>query len=394
VSGRAWDDRAASRPENPSMSWQVPVRTSTHYEVTTVDGIFDSDDTTLLAGGTAPGRRLVLLDSGVPQVWRDRVVAHFSRYGVRAHVVVVPGGERCKEGRVLWQILDELRRFGLDRRNEPVIVIGGGAVLDLGGFAASIYRRGVPYLRVPTTLLAYVDASVGIKTGINLAGSKNLVGAFWPPIGVVLDRSFFTSLSDAQLSSGLGEVLKLGVGTDRLTFDLLDCYADRVMRERFQDRDGAELLSRSVQVMLHELAGNLYEDELCRSVDLGHTFSQPFEMRHDPLPHGYAVAVDVFISCVLANERGLFTDAELARVLSVMQRLRMPLVPGRLAFEDMWDSLLDRVQHRGGFQRVPLPERIGSCVFVNDVSPHELGDTVTRVCSFAFAEAEWADDAV
>lgn len=394
MSEEAWDDRAAGQLESPATRWHVPVRTTTHYEVTTADGIFDSDDTTLLAGGTAPGRRLVLIDSGVPQVWRDRVVAYFARHGVRAYVVVVPGGERCKEGRVLWQILDELRRFGLDRRNEPVIVVGGGAVLDVGGFAASIYRRGVPYLRVPTTLLAYVDASIGIKTGINLAGSKNLVGAFRPPIGVVLDRSFFTSLSNAQLSSGLGEVLKLGVGTDRLTFDLLDRYAGRVLRERFQDQEGAELLSRSVEVMLRELTGNLYEDELCRSVDLGHTFSQPLEMNDDPLPHGHAVAVDVLLSCVLANERGLFTGTELERVLRVMQWLRMPLAPRRLAFDDLWGSLLDRVQHRGGRQRVPLPDRIGSCVFVNDVSPLELADTVTRVCSFAFADAERADDAV
>ncbi len=160
-----------------------------------------------------------------------KINKYFKDAGVETKTVLLRGGEACKTMATVGKLVSSFEAFQLNRRTQPVIVFGGGAVLDVAGFAASIYRRGVPFIRIPTTLLAYVDASVGIKTGINFGVIKNLLGAFMPPYAVFLDRCFLNSLARKEVASGLGEILKLAVGCDATLIDALELMRPLSQRE-------------------------------------------------------------------------------------------------------------------------------------------------------------------
>ncbi|MGL5829427.1 MAG: hypothetical protein ACRC0L_07645, partial [Angustibacter sp.] len=158
-----------------STAWQVTADSQQSYEVAVSEPLLHPDNMDLISAGRTPGRRLVFIDDGLPEAWPDQFRAYFAAHSVIPTIRVVPGGEDCKTLDSVRLLLEEMHAFDVDRRHEPVIVVGGGALLDAAGFAAAIYRRGVPFIRVPTTLLAYVDASVGIKTGVNFGIGKNLV---------------------------------------------------------------------------------------------------------------------------------------------------------------------------------------------------------------------------
>ena len=354
--------------------WRVSDDESRHYEIRTAEPLLDADSVDLLSGGHVPGRRFVILDNGVPPWWREQLSTYFRRHGVDIHLMALQGGEACKEMTVVLRIIEEVEAFGLDRRNEPIIVIGGGAVLDVGGFAASIYRRGVPYIRVPTTLVGYVDAAVGIKTAVNFGGLKNLIGTFSAPYLVLLDRAFLRSLPSRAVSSGLGEILKLGLGCDEQIFVLLEREAGILAEGGLGTASALRLLTRSIEVMLRELHPNLHESNLSRAVDLGHTFSQVFEMigGGGALGHGEAVSLDLGISAILSAHRGLLSESELLRLARLMSQLGLPTTLPEMATEALWRSVLERKRHRGGQQRIPLPRRLGECVFVDDITPDEL----------------------
>jgi 3-dehydroquinate synthase len=293
-----------------------------------------------------------------------------------ARILIVEGGERCKRPEMIFEIIDEFEKFGLVRRSEPVLIIGGGALMDAVSLAAAIYRRGVPFIKVPTTLLAYVDASIGIKTAINFNGKKNLVGSFSAPLAVLLDRGFFRTLPSREISSGLSEILKLGIGCDEELFYHLEALTPEVIFEdKFQSQD-AMILTRAIEVMIRELEPNIHENNLCRAVDLGHTFSQVFEMSfgEDALRHGEAVALDLNLSCIVANQRGLLDDHSLRRVAMLTETLGLPTKVPEADPGELWCSVAERTRHRGGLQRIPMPCRIGESVFVNDLTSSEVGN--------------------
>jgi 3-dehydroquinate synthetase len=372
-----------------SSRWPVTACSVAPYEIRVCEPLLAEGNRALTEYGHVPGRRFVILDSAVAPSWQDRLLSYFRAHGIQPTFMVVPGGEQCKNLETVGAIIHRLRQFGLDRRNEPVILVGGGAVLDTGGFAASIYRRGVPFIRVPTTLLAYVDASVGIKTGVNVGTAKNLVGAFHPPALVLLDREFFSSLSPRDIASGLGEILKLGLGCDEDLFDMLDAAADTFATTRLRDAAGFTILARSIEVMLDELRPNIFERELCRRVDLGHTFSQAFEMSSlaDPLLHGEAVALDLNLSALISVRRGLLSEKESARLANLTDELGLPGVPPAMQPPAVWDSLTERTQHRAGRQRAPLPLRIGECTSVDDLREDEVVDAFRELAARTTAAA-------
>ncbi len=372
----------APEADTRDWSWSISLPASTRYHVRRSEPLLQHDNLDLLTGAPVPGRRFVICDDGVPARWRRSLGRYLNLHDITAPIMVVPGGEQSKQPSMLLRLLGAFADFGLDRRNEPVIIVGGGAVMDVASLAASMYRRGVPFIKVPTTVLGYVDAAIGIKTAINFNNTKNLVGSFSAPTTVLLDRGFFASLPGREISSGLGEIMKLAIGCDaRLFCELEALTPDVVFGDKFQSL-GSNVLFRAVKVTIRELQPNIRENDLCRTLDLGHTFSQVFEMcGEDPLRHGEAVALDLNLSCVIAARRRLLDENSLRRVASLSEALGMPTKVPPIEFGGLWRSVAERTQHRGGLQRIPLPKRLGACVFINDLTETEISKAFDYLAS-------------
>lgn len=351
-------------------TWEIAARREQRYAIIETHDLFDPDNETLWLGGPR-GRRLVLVDETVLALHGSTIRRFFATHGLEHQLVAVPAGEANKRLDVFVQVTEAFDRFRLARRCEPVIAVGGGVVLDIVSFVASCYRRGVPCVRVPTTLMAYVDAAIGIKTGLNFGSGKNRIGSFAPPHACVLDRRFLATLPRRHLVNGVGEIFKLALIKDRELFTLLEREGVAAIDDRFQQR-GEQLLRRSITGMLDELRDNLYEDDLERRVDYGHTFSTALEMAAPDLLHGEAVAIDCVLAAVLAERRGLLTRPALERILRLARALGLDTDHPRLDAELAWGAVVERTAHRDGRQRLPLPRGIGDAVFVNDVTPGEV----------------------
>ena len=281
------------------------------------------------------------------------------------------------------------------RRREPFLAIGGGVVLDIAGMAACLYRRGVPFVRVPTTLLAIVDASVGVKNGVDyLCESvdetyKNRVGSFYAPSSCLLDTAFIASQDRRNISNGLGEIIKLALVRSSDLFDLLETHGSALVESKFGDTnsvpDGVaqRIIDVSIQIMLEELGPNLWEFKLERCVDYGHTFSKLLEMVPGAdIFHGEAVNIDGFFCCLLSYLRGFITMDTVNRVFRCMELLELPTTSSYFTSELAWQSCKDAVEHRHGAQRIPLMTEIGDSVCVSDITPDELDRAVELLHSF------------
>lgn len=359
---------------NSPGEWRVRAVRRIEYELRNVDDIFDPQSNALLSfGRKMAGRRFVVVDACVYAYHGQRITDYFRHHGIEADIQLFRGGEEVKTVDRWQEVLRALDSFPIHRRDEPIIAIGGGVLTDVVGYAASTYRRGLPHIKVPTTLMGYVDAAVGIKTGLNFNGHKNRLGSFEPPRAVFLDRRLLTTLAPRHVRNGLCEIIKLAVICDGHLFELLERFGEASLEAVFQNGRGKDILDRSVSSMLAELAPNLYEDELARKVDFGHTFSYGLETLHgDQLLHGEAVLLDILVSVVIARERGLIAKMTAERVFAVVRRLGLKPAIELLDPESMWQALADRIEHRNGRQRVPLPAAIGQCVFVEDVRYEEI----------------------
>lgn len=339
-------------------------------------------------------RRFCVVDETVFRLYGDDIRAYFDYHGVELTVVVIKGEEVNKTFGAVEVIFNALCEFGLLRR-EPIIAIGGGCVLDIVGFTASIYRRGVPYVRVPTTLLAIVDASVGVKCGVDWehptkGGLKNRMGAFYPPCAAFLDKSFIATQDERNVINGMGEIMKLALVRSVELFELLETSGRRVIEERFQSIDGASdrILELSIQIMLEELGPNLWEFRLERCVDYGHTFSKILEMSATPsIMHGEAVNVDGFFCVILAHRRGWISTSIRDRVFAAMRSMQLPTWHPDCNLDTMSKGVVDGTEHRHGQLRMPLVKHmIGHYGFINDCSDVELTEALAELSAMHVKE--------
>ncbi|MFI9389014.1 iron-containing alcohol dehydrogenase [Kutzneria sp. NPDC052558] len=367
----------------PRYSWVVQAERPVEYEVRVSRNLFDpANPSLLLAGETSGGigrRRVIVVDSAVDRIYGDQLRAYLAHHTVDARLCVLDATEENKTMDAVFRVIGELDEFGIDRRREPVIGIGGGVLLDIVGLACSLYRRHTPYVRVPTTLIGLVDAGVGAKTGVNFGGHKNRLGSYEPPVAALLDRAFLSTLDERHIRNGLAEILKIALIKDAALFDLLEQHGAALVTERLQGETPQTeaatrgVLRAAVHGMLEELQPNLWEHSLERLVDYGHTFSPTIEMRALPaLLHGEAVNVDMALTTVIGWRRGLVTDRDRDRILDVMRALRLPTWHPECAPEILHRALVETTRHRDGQQRLPLPVGIGSATFVNDVTLDEL----------------------
>ena len=351
------------------------------YEIENSSDLFDPLNPALLSvGKLEQGRRFIVVDSNVIKYYGSAIRTYFLQNDIETSIYSFNSGEEFKTVNQYLSILRALDAFPICRRDEPIIAIGGGVLTDVVGFVASSYRRGVPHIKVPTTLMGYVDASIGVKAGINFNGNKNRLGCFVPPIKVLLDRTFLKTLPRRHTLNGVCEILKLAIIKDAELFTLLETHGPQCVESKFQDETGAAILDRSIDGMLEELQPNMLEEELDRRVDFGHTFSYGLETQHETsLYHGEAVLLDIAISTMLAWNRGLLLAGEVDRIFCLIASLSLPLDPENLQVDMLWRILQERIYHRNGFQRVPLPDGIGGCTFVNDVSLDDLKQAVNAI---------------
>lgn len=355
-------------------NWKLLASKPLEYQISYAPNLFDIENHSLLEPNGS-FRRLVFVDSNVYSNFSGIIEKYFYKNSPGSTIVSIDANESLKTLDNALVLIKHMEEFGLLRRSEPVIAIGGGSLLDSVGFACSIYRRGVPYIRVPSTLLGIVDVSVAIKTGVNHLGRRNRLGSYFPPAAVFLYRKFIETQSDREICNGLGEIFKLAIIDDLGLFILLEGNAALLREEKFQyGAVPVKVINRSITAMINNLQSNLWEDNLMRAVDFGHSFSPLIEQESLPeLLHGEAVALDCLFSSCLAFNRGLLEEEELSRIFQVCKKLGLPTVHRSfLDSKKLLASMKDTIKHRNGNQNLPVPVGIGSHQFLNDVQENEI----------------------
>lgn len=361
------------------------------YDLVYVDGVFDTANTELADSYRPYGRCLMVVDESVLEHYGPRMTAYFDHFGIELTTVPVHIAETAKSIETFERIVGEFDAYGLVR-TEPVLVVGGGLTTDVAGFACASYRRNTPYIRIPTTLIGLIDASVSIKVAVNYGKHKNRLGAYHASQKVLLDFSFLATLPEDQVRNGMAELIKISVVGNLEIFDMLDKYGPDLLSTRFGHLDGTaelreigdKLTYKAIATMLELEAPNLHEIDLDRVIAFGHTWSPTLELTPpEPFFHGHAINIDMALSTTLAEQRGHITADERDRVLGVMSRLGLALDSSYLTAELLADATSSILKTRDGMLRAAVPAPIGTCEFLNDVTVDELADTLAlhkKIC--------------
>jgi demethyl-4-deoxygadusol synthase len=361
------------------------------YDLTYVDGVFDVANTELADAYRPYGRALMVIDETVYDLYATAITTYFDHHRITLVVLPVQIRETAKTLETFEQIVTQFDEFGLVR-TEPVLVVGGGLTTDVAGFACASYRRNTPYIRIPTTLIGLIDASVSIKVAVNHGKHKNRLGAYHASRQVLLDFSFLATLPEDQVRNGMAELIKISVVGNSEIFDLLEAHGAELLQTRFGHLNGtpelrsvADRLTRqAISTMLEFEAPNLHEIDLDRVIAFGHTWSPTLELTPpQPFFHGHAINIDMALSTTLAEQRGHLTTADRDRVLGVMSSLGLALDTEYLTPELVERATEAILRTRDGLLRAAVPDPIGRCRFLNDVTTDELCDTLTlhkKIC--------------
>ncbi|BCX79184.1 3-dehydroquinate synthase [Campylobacter sp. 19-13652] len=279
------------------------------------------------------------------------------------YIISVPDGEEYKNLNTLETILEQLFVSRLDR-SSTLLAFGGGVITDMTGFAASIYKRGIKFISVPTTLLAQVDASVGGKTGINSKFGKNLIGSFYQPNRVYCDSQWLSTLPKREMAAGIAEAIKMAVCFDEEFFAWCES-ADLRLKENL-----AHLVAKCVQIKARVVAADERESGIRAVLNYGHTFAHVIEREsgYGTLLHGEAVAVGMVMANELAFRLGLISQSEKERIKALLKRHNLPVsysVKDVLSFYD--EFFMDK-KSEGRNIKFILPHGIGDAVIRSDIS--------------------------
>ncbi|WP_371483072.1 sedoheptulose 7-phosphate cyclase [Kitasatospora sp. NBC_00315] len=352
----------------------------TSYRVDIVSGVF-APGSALLAEHCEGRRVVAFLGPTVERLYGDRLRRYLAAHLAPGSwsVVVIGGGEEQKTMASVEEICARAKAAGLDRRG-VMLAVGGGVTCDLVGFAAAIYCRGVRYIKVNTTLVGQVDVGVGVKTGVNALGTKNMLGSYHPAHASINDPAFLDTLPERQIKCGLGEIAKMAIIRDARLFRVLE-ECPEVFRQSYPvpawlaaadaGRRGVEdyVLRTSMALMLEELCPNLREHDLARLVDFGHTFGPVIETAGDyRVAHGESVAIDMAVSAQLARVLGLIGADDCERIVRLIAGLGLPVYdPETCTPELMGQALRASWERRGRRLHLVVPDGIGSAVFVDDL---------------------------
>jgi len=329
------------------------------------------------------GRLILMVDETVWNLYGEKMRKWAGSVDLELDPIIARANEDHKTLETFTFMLDELKRTDPLRRSEPVLAVGGGVLTDTAGFACACWRRGIPWCRLPTTLLGIVDASVGIKVAINYH-RKNGVGHFFSPSHTFIDTSFLGTVPLPDIRSGVGEIMKAALIHDARLYELMDEHGERLIAERFQGSlEASKVVKLSIDAMLECIGPDLWEEALLRPMDFGHTFSRTLEAdERFFLRHGEAVAIDCIMNALIAERKGILPTEQADGLLDLYARLGLPCSIKGVSAETYKRARDEIVVHRDGLLRAPMPSGIGTCAYVDEMSDDEIDDAFRRLSAF------------
>lgn len=383
-------------PKRTEESIQQVVKVTYRYPVLFTDRAFHPDNTILrdLCAATPGDRRtkvLVVLDDGIAgaypdmlgeiDVWFD---AHNDVLDLVRAPMVVTGGEAVKnEHETVTTIQRAIHEAGIDRHSY-IVAIGGGAVLDMAGYAATTAHRGVRLVRMPTTVLSQNDSGVGVKNSVNAFGKKNFLGTFAPPAAVINDRAFLTALPDREWRGGISEAVKVALLKDVAFFEFIETNAGKLKQ---RDAEAMQwLIYRCAELHLNHIAtsGDPFEFGSSRPLDFGHWSAHKLEQLSDyAWRHGEAVAIGISLDSTYAYLKGMLPEADWRRILDVFFAVGLPVyapeLTESLAHEGsrpVLDGLDEFREHLGGQLTIMLLEGLGQGIEVHEIDEDVMARSI------------------
>lgn len=321
----------------------------------------------MIAASKTKGAIGVVTDTNVAPLYGEAISRAVEAAGRRCVVHAIPAGEEHKKLAAVEAICGAFLAGGLDR-SSLIIALGGGVVGDMAGFAAAVFMRGIPFIQVPTTIVAQVDSSVGGKTGVNHALSKNSIGAFHQPLGVLIDMALLQSLPGRELRAGLAEAIKHGIIADAALFEYMEANAARILAK------DVEALSVPVVRSCEIKAAIVSEDETEQGVranlNYGHTFGHAIESvsNYNTFLHGEAIAIGMCAAGHLGKILGLVGDDFVARQRACFEAYGLPVTWDALPIDAAVDAMKRDKKVRAGAMKFIVPTRFGAVVQRTDVT--------------------------
>jgi 3-dehydroquinate synthase len=323
---------------------------------------------------------VIITNRTICAIYGRRLKASMRRAGMDAHFELVPDSEKAKSLAVLTRLMCRISAY--DRKKRLFIVaFGGGVIGDLAGFVASVYKRGVPYIQMPTTLLAQVDSAIGGKVAVDLPVAKNLAGAFYQPRGVLADTEVLRSLSLRQIRNGLAETIKYGVIKDPKLFVFLEVNCKKILRGETAALEHA--IARSAAIKAHIVEKDELDTKGLRAaLNYGHTIGHAIEAaagftgRYN---HGEAVAIGMVASSRMAFKMGILKKDGLGRIEALVKRCGLPVSAREVSLRRIYGAHLHDKKFIRGRNRFVLPEKIGKVRIAEGV-PDKIVRQVIKGC--------------
>jgi len=320
---------------------------------------------------------VVLTQQAIFDLYQD-VIEQLKDQGYKINTIIVPGDESAKNIRHAEEVWTKMVELGCDR-SSILLALGGGVVGDLGGFVASTYMRGIPFIQVPTTLLAMVDSAIGGKTAVNLPAGKNLVGAIYQPKAVLVDPAFLQTLPKRNVISSLAEAIKYGFIRDKSIFDSMEARYDDLVSLNDQHLL-SEIIAKSCNIKAQIVSNDQFELGERKLLNYGHTIGHAFETIQDygGLYHGEAVLYGMKCANFISNKKGLLSDDKYTRAQALLERFELPEL-GAVAPERVLEIVAHDKKNINGKLSFILIDDIGNGVISTDVSQDDIVESLNVV---------------
>jgi 3-dehydroquinate synthase len=352
-------------------------KTSSSYEIYIGNDILDRMGL-LLAKHNWGERYLIITDDIVSPLHGVRVEETLKGMGLKTDMIDFPAGEASKDMRTILRIGEQLMALGADRTS-ALIALGGGVVGDITGFVASIYMRGIPYIQVPTTLLAQVDSSIGGKTGIDLSTGKNILGTFYQPKGVFIDLAFLKTLELRELKNGLAEVVKYGIIDDPELFSILEAKADDINKGKGNLLK--EIVSKSCRIKKGVVEIDEQEKGVRRILNFGHTIGHAIETESGyTIPHGDAVSMGMAAAAIISERMHYLPSDDRERIIALIRAMDLPdRIPTSLSLDGIVARMKGDKKKAGDVINFVLLKKIGIPFVTSNVPESVIKETIKEL---------------